>query len=58
MRLSESVNWNEWRFALIPGNIEIVKTDLPQNQGISTGKPVLQAEVQFRINTRVVKLIA
>ena len=40
--LSESVHWNKRRFTLIPGNIEIVKTDFPENQGVSVGKPVLQ----------------
>ena len=52
---SESFDGNERRFALISGNIEVVETDFPQDEGVSAGEPVLQAEVEFRVNTRVVE---
>ena len=54
----EDFKWDEGRFALIAIRIEVVETNLPQNQGIFTGELVLQTEVQLGIDTRVVELMA
>ena len=39
---SESFYGDKRRFALMPGDVEIVETDFPQNQGVSARELVLQ----------------